>query len=149
MVSKTVNNKPRSVFADQEVIDQLNNLYDKFVLVPADKAANNVVLICRTYYYQCLVKELGIGERKNKSTYERTMFSKEDILNNHKSVIKSFNITLNDKNLDLPYMYWIPKLHKFPYKQCYTAGSIICSTKPLSRCLTLILTAIKDGVIEV
>ena len=93
MVSKTVNNKPRSVFADQEVIDQLDNLHDKFVLVPADKAANNVVLICRTYYYQCLVKELGIGERKNKSTYERTMFSKEDILNNHKSVIESFNIT--------------------------------------------------------
>ena len=52
----------------------------------------------------------------------------------------------NDKNYDLPYMYWTPKLHKCPYKQRYIAGSSMCSTKPLSQCLTHILTTIKDGL---
>ena len=43
-------------------------------------------------------------------------------------------------------MYWIPKLHKDPYKQRFIAGSSNCSTKPLSKILTSILTTAKDGL---
>ena len=43
-------------------------------------------------------------------------------------------------------MYWIPKLHKNPYKQRYIAGSAKCSTKPFSQILTRILTAVKEGL---
>jgi hypothetical protein len=32
------------------------------------------------------------------------------------------------KSEDLPYLYWIPKLHKTPYKERYIAGSSTCST---------------------
>ena len=42
-------------------------------------------------------------------------------------------------------MYWIPKLHKDPYKQRYIAGSAKCSTKPLSKLLPSILTTVKYG----
>ena len=48
--------------------------------------------------------------------------------------------------IDLPLLYWIPKLHKDPYKQRFIAGSSSCSTKPLSKLLTSILTTIKDGL---
>ena len=34
------------------------------------------------------------------------------------------------EELDLP-LYWIPKLHKCPFKQRYIARSAKCSTKPL------------------
>ena len=146
MLSKTMSTKTQSVFADHEVNNTLNSLHDKYVVVPADKAANNVVFICKSYYYQCLVRELGIGETNVKSTYERTTLPKEDILSNHKSVINSYGLKINDSNCDLPFMYWTPKLHKCPYKQRYIAGSSMCSTKPLSKCLTLILTTIKDGL---
>ena len=44
----------------------------------------------------------------------------------------------------LPYIYWIPKLHKNPYKQRYIAGSSSCSTKALSQKLTKMLSAIKE-----
>ena len=37
-------------------------------------------------------------------------------------------------------------MHKNPYKQCFIAGSSSCSTKPLSKLLTTILTTIKDGL---
>ena len=46
---------------------------------------------------------------------------------------------------NLPYLYWIPKLHKTPYKERYTAGSSTCSTKELSIHLTKILSAVKEG----
>jgi hypothetical protein len=41
-------------------------------------------------------------------------------------------------------LYWIPKLHKTPYKQRFIAGSKKCSTKLLSVFLTKILTAVKE-----
>jgi hypothetical protein len=39
--------------------------------------------------------------------------------------------------------YWIPKLHKCPFKQLYVVGSAKCSTKPLSKLLSCILSAVK------
>ena len=32
------------------------------------------------------------------------------------------------QNQDVPKLYWIPKLHKNPYKQRFIAGSAKCST---------------------
>ena len=58
----------------------------------------------------------------------------------------SINITLNTKSVDLPCVYWIPKLHKIPYKQRLIAGSPSCSTKELSIRLTKILSAVKEGL---
>ena len=77
MLSKTMNTNNTSVFTDHEVNNTLSSLHDKYVVVPADKAANNVVFVCKSYYYQCLVRELGIGETNVNSTYERTTLSKE------------------------------------------------------------------------
>ena len=53
-----VNVKKNSLFYDEIVSRQLADLHDRFVIVPADKASNNVVFICKTYYYSCLQKEL-------------------------------------------------------------------------------------------
>jgi len=53
-----------------------------------------------------------------------------------------WNFNQNEE-LDLPSLYWIPKLHKYPFKQRYIAGSAKCSTKPLSKLLTCILLAVK------
>ena len=50
------------------------------------------------------------------------------------------------EELDLPYIYWIPKMHKNPYKHRFIAGSSKFSTKPLSILLTKLLTYIKQGL---
>ena len=42
--------------------------------------------------------------------------------------------------------YWIPRLHKCLFKQSYIAWSAKCSTKPLSKLLTCILSAVKTGL---
>ena len=46
----------------------------------------------------------------------------------------------------LPTMYWIPKLHKKPYKARFIANSSSCTTTKLSILLTSCLTKIKDHV---
>jgi hypothetical protein len=56
----------------------------------------------------------------------------------------SLNIPSGKESEDLPYLYWIPKLHKTPYKERYIAESSTCSTKELSIHLT-ILSAVKEG----
>ena len=71
--------------------------------------------------------------------------TKEEILGNHRSVLWSFGISTKDEEINLPSLYWIPKLHKCPFKQRYVAGSSICSTIPLSKLLTCILLTVKTG----
>ena len=67
-------------------------------------------------------------------------------LDNNKSVLTSFGIQANSEELDLPYIYWISKMQKNPYKHRFIAGSSKCSIKPLSILLTKLLTHIKQGL---
>ena len=55
------------------------------------------------------------------------------------------NIPSGKESEDLPYLYWIHKLYKTPYKERYIAGSSACSTKELSIHLTKIMSAVKEG----
>jgi hypothetical protein len=50
---------------------------------------------------------------------------------------RGLNIPSGKESEDLPYLYWIPKLHKTPYKERYIAGSSTCSTKGLARISSL------------
>jgi len=63
-----MSSKVRSVFNDKDLIDNLTNLDNKYVVVPADKAANNIVFVCKTYYIDGLVKELGINNNTGNLT---------------------------------------------------------------------------------
>ena len=78
--------------------------------------------------------------------FSLNVFSASEVLDNHKSVLTSFGVQSNSEELGLPYIYWIPKMHKNPYKHRFIAGSSKCSTKPLSIILTKLLTHIKQGL---
>ena len=45
-------------------------------------------------------------------------------------------------------MYWLPELHKRPYKARFIANSSSCTTTELSKLLTSYLTAVKNHVIR-
>ena len=140
----SMDTKPKSVLHDPDVLANLSDLHDKYVVVPADKASNNIVFVCKTYYYNCLIKELGFNSTAGNPTYTHTDFTKEEILSNHNGALNSFGVHLKKDEFDLPSLYWIPKLHKNPYKERFIAGSSKCTTKPLSVLLTKVLTVIKD-----
>jgi hypothetical protein len=62
------NSRPKSVFIDQEAVKCLSSLHDKYVIVPAYKASNNIVFVCKSYYFECLIKELGINSNTSSNT---------------------------------------------------------------------------------
>ena len=142
----SVNTRHESIFSDPDVVRELSRLHENFVIVPADKASNNYTFVCKRHYVRILSEELGLNSLPGNPTYNLTDFSASEVLDNHKSVLTSFGIETSDDELDLPYIYWIPKMHKNPYKHRFIAGSSQCSTKPLSILLTKLLTHIKQGL---
>jgi hypothetical protein len=77
------------------VIHELERLHEEYVLLPADKACNNIVLVCKTHYYNCILIELGIGSAFGNPTYTPTTHSKDEILQKHRSELDTFNIPVN------------------------------------------------------
>ena len=117
----------------------LKDLHKKFVFAPADKAANNVIIICRKYYIDILRKEII-----STKTYNSTDLTEKEIIKNHINACNKFDVKLDTTVQNVPTIYWIPKLHKSPYKSRFIANSISCSTKQLSILLTSCLTLIKS-----
>ena len=91
-------------------MSELSRLHENFVIVPADKASNNYTFVCKRYYVDILIEDLGLHSLPGNPTYNLTDFSASEVLDNHKSVLTSFGIQTTDPELDLPYIYWIPKM---------------------------------------
>ena len=98
-LSKSMSTRTTSIFKDPNVAKHLSLLHDKYVIVSADKAPNNIVFVCKSHYIDCLIKELGIDNSLGNPTYTPTTLTKEEILDNHRSVLWPFGI---DDELDLP-----------------------------------------------
>ena len=135
VLSRTMSRRHESVFDDPDLAAELAEIHEKLVVVPADKASNNTVFVCK-HTINCLTEELGMSTMTGNPTYNLTAMSKDEILQNHHLVMLTFGICLPEEDIDLPKLYWISKLHKNPYKQRYIACSAKCSTKPLSQILT-------------
>ena len=110
------------MFDDPDVAAELAEIHEKFVVDPADKASNNIVFLQNTLY-NCLMEELGMSTMTGNPTYNLSAMSKEEILQNHHSVMLIFGISLPEEDIDLPKLYWIP--NKNPYKQRYIAGLVV------------------------
>jgi len=59
--------KATSVFKDPEVAETLFTIHDKYVVVTADKAPNNIVLICKMHCIHCFKIELGLDSSHGNS----------------------------------------------------------------------------------
>ena len=118
-------------------------------LVPADKAANSVIIKCKKYHTDTLVKELGISDVNiNNPTYIQIDDAFETIVKSHNQFFTSVGLEMSEEDQNLPYLYWTPKLHKSPHKQWFIAGSSECITKDLSCLLNKALSTIKDGLVR-
>ena len=59
-----------------------------------------------------------------------------------------FGVKAKENQDKVPTLYWLPKLHKKPYKARFIANSSYCTTTELSKLLTSCLTAVKKHVIK-
>ena len=60
----------------------------------------------------------------------------------------NFDVTVKEHQDKLPTMYWLPKLHKRPYKGRFIANPSSCTTKELSKLLASCLIAVKSRAIR-
>ena len=122
----------------------IQEFHRKYVLVPADKAANIVVVVCRLHYINTLKQELN-----GTNAYEETSIDEKCVVYSHSNEIpNTFAVYVKEHQDRLPTMYWLPKLHKRPYIARFIANSSSCTTTEISKLLTSCLTAIKAKVIK-
>ena len=130
-----------SIFKDASAKQCLSDLQSKYVIVPIDKAANNVAFICKRYYASVILQELGLLGSSSSTYTNIRNHSTEDIINDHKVKLKDqFNITVDNSMLSLPDIYWTPKLHKSPVKFRFIIASKCCTVKQLSKNISSIFS---------
>ena len=121
-------------------MESLRSLHEKYVLVLADKAANNVIVVCKKYYLEVVVKEITAT-----NTYRPVLDDKTKIINEQLKYMASNHIMVKPELQCLPCFYWLPKLHQQqPYGNRFIAASYRCTTKPLSKLLTCCLNTIMN-----
>ena len=98
--------KPKSSFRDLK--QGIQEFHRKYVLVPADKAANNVVVFCRLHYINTLKQELN---------------EKSVVYSHSNEIPNKFVVDVRERQDRLPTMYWLPKIHKRPYIARFIANS--------------------------
>ena len=127
----------KQVLRDPEVVSYLNILQEQYVVCPIDKAANNIAFICKKYYVQVLIKELCLLSATS-NTYQQVNDTLHNILQQQNNTLDSvFGLKNNDEEFNcLPYIYWLPKMHKMPSG----ARFIIAGKKCINKQLNIIKT---------
>ena len=101
------------ILKDPEVKSDLKSLQENYVFTPIDKATGNISLICKRFYAQVLIKELGITHNNIQvsQTYVREIHANETaIINEHIEKLKTtygFH-GIDEENKRLPSIYWLP-----------------------------------------
>ena len=92
------------------------------------------------------MEELGINSGTNlNSTYIDQVNTVDELIQTHATTLADvFDIKLQQKEKNLPQIYWIPKLHKTPYKARFIAGSRSCTTTRLSKLITECLKLVRS-----
>ena len=111
--SKNKFSKVKQVLRDPEVVSFLKFLQEQYVMCPIDKAANNISFICKKYYFQILLKELGLLNTAS-NTYQQLNDTLHSIFQQQNNTLDSvLRLKNNDKEFNcLPCIYWLPKCIK-------------------------------------
>ena len=116
----------------------------KFVLVPADKSANNVVVVWRLHYINTLKQELtGTKAFKQTSEKEKSVINNQIFHN-----VTRFAVSVNEDQERLPTFYWLPKLLKKKIRLDLLLILAHVRLPNYQKLLTSCLTTIKNHVIK-
>ena len=114
----------------------MEKLHRKYAFAPADKAANNVIIIWKRHYVEVLK-----GELNSTGTYVPAQLTKDQLLVHHINTLTKINVKI--EKCELPTFYWLPNLHKCPYQPRFISNSSHYSTAIFSKHITSALTAVK------
>ena len=83
----------RPILKDENVVRYLQDQHNRYVIVPIDKAANNISIICKRFYVLQLLKKVGaIGGVD--PTYEISNTNPVDLINEDVMLCERFGLTI-------------------------------------------------------
>ena len=82
-----VNRRKKHVLKNRVHLDYLNKLHENYVLVPADKAGNNIIVVCKKYYLDVVLKEL-----ESTNTYQEVHSDCSNVVSRHLKYMVQNNI---------------------------------------------------------
>ena len=135
-MKKKIKLKPvKNVLIDPTCLKDLEELKNQFVLVPIDKASNNVGLICKKYFLEILPKETLT------ETYEEYDNTAEEVIGAIRKESLNIGIPVEKTFNDL--IHATIKMHKNPIKFRFIIGSktgvIKAAVKKLVQILKLVM----------
>ena len=126
----------RQVLRTPECVKELERLKELYVLVPIDKAANNIGFVCKSYFLQVLQQETL------SPTYITCNQPEEDIINSIAENSRAMNVPVLQENMQLPPIHATIKMHKDPVKFRFIIGARKCVLKQAAKRLVKILQLI-------
>ena len=134
--------KPRKknyeILKDEKNLKDLKDIHSYFIVVPIDKAPNNIALVCKVFYFRTLLDEIGI-EHNGNDTYKILDQTEDTLVNMQKRFIYATAPGLRISSSRLPFVYAIPKLHKHPLKFRFLVSQKYCPLKTLNQSISKIL----------
>ena len=127
---RQVNKRKKHVLKSRVHLDNLNKLHENFVLEPADKASNNVIVVCKKYYLDVVIKELSFN-----NTYKEVLNNNVNVISRHLEYRAKNGIDVLKQHEQLSSFYWLHKLHK-NYSSRFIAATNKYTTKLLPSLLT-------------
>ena len=127
--------KSNPVLKREDVQEYLTSLQKNFVLVPIDKASNNIAIICKRFYVKVILEEIGILDVGNR-TYTPSERGRDEIISENCEYTSKLGYSVSDEDKILPVMYWIPKMHKTPIGHRFIVASKLCCTKKVSKAVS-------------
>ena len=85
-------------------------LHNEHILVIADKASNNIIIVCNKYYTEVIRNELP-GKSGKAPTYVQCRNSVDQFVQTHLPNMHSTKVKVAEDMKRLPGFYWMPKLH--------------------------------------
>lgn len=129
-----------NVLSKKQNKDDLSKLQSKFVFIPTDKASNNITVVCKKHYMEVLDTEI-----LNSNTFNEVGDTISDISNNHKEFVTKWKLSTSG---NIPYLYWISKLHKTPISNRFITSGKGGSLEKLSQVVGYCLKGIMKIILS-
>ena len=128
----------KKVLKIPECSKELEDLQRKYVLVPIDKAANNIGFVCKKYYLSVIAQELQTD------TYDIFREGKQEVIDHlvNENQLKA-GILVEGKYKNLPQIHAIVKMHKTPVKFRFIIGDRFGVQKMVAKKMVRILQLIQ------
>ena len=115
------------------------------MLVPIDKAANDIAFICKYFYIKRILDEVPVSDLPS-NTYKFCNIDVQNVIDDNIQICEIFGLKVEEVSKKLPIIYWMPKMHNNSLGTRFFVASSKCSTKQLSKTISYIFKLIFEQI---